>query len=197
MLYIHRNSKAEAATSDCFHLVKWLQELLHVNRNWKVEVSTSDCLYLVKWLQVLLYIHRNSKAEASTSDCLHLVKWFQVLLCIANNSVICLHLDRWSKNISNYLIQHTSFTCTQFKCHTVLFAPYIGPIQLLPHRDQRLIAMKGCSTFTEIRRLNIRLFSIICRTLVWEWSYSSTEMQSVYYPALVDLASLVLIWQPI
>ena len=42
------------------------------------------------------------------------------------------------------------FVCTQFKCQTVLFDPYIGPYQVLPFQawvDLVAIAMKGYSAF--------------------------------------------------
>ena len=64
---------------------------------------------------------------------LHTVKWFQVLLGITNN-----------------LIKHQSFVCTQFKCQTVLFDPQIGPYQVLPLQvkvDPGVMAMKVCSIF--------------------------------------------------
>ena len=55
------------------------------------------------------------------------------------------------------------------------------------------MAMKGYSAFPKVPacwNLTIRLFIVICRTLVGGGSYPSTEKQSVYSTAPADLARL-------
>ena len=53
-------------------------------------------------------------------------------------------------SISNDSILHKSLVCTQRKCQTVLFDPWIGPYQVLQLRasvDLGAMAMKGYSAF--------------------------------------------------
>ena len=111
-------------------------------------------------------------------------------------SVICLHTAKWSNSsISNNLIQHKSFVCTQYKCQTILFDPLIGPYQVLPHRaglDQGAIKIKGYSAFFKVLALlEPRYQIVLCHiqdTLVGRESYPLAETQSVYSLALVDCA---------
>ena len=63
---------------------------------------------------------------------------------------------------------------------------------LLPHQarvDMGVIAMKGCSAFSKVATLLELHF--ISRTLFGELSYSSEEVQSVYFTAPADWAILI------
>ena len=117
------------------------------------------------------------------------VKWFQVLLYISNNS-----------------IRHQSFVYTQLNDQTVLFLT-IQVICLhtiiLTHRFDPISCYHSGSEWTWLQwrdtlhspklqhywSLTMRLFSVISRILVREWSYPSAEMQLGYSAAPADLAT--------
>ena len=101
-----------------------------------------------------------------------------------------------------------SFVCTQFKWFIIshlfsqfkwrkfLFDPLIGPFQALPlhaRMDVGVMAMKKYSDFLKLQHcwsLTIRLFNVICKTLVEVGgSYPFAEMQTMYSTVPADWAS--------
>ena len=105
----------------------------------------------------------------------HQSKWFQVLLCITTNSTkhqSFVHTVKWSNSsISNNSLSHKLFPCSQFKCQTLLFDPYIGPYQVL-HTGPKWIRERwqwwgtSHSLKHQYRCLTLRLFIFISKTLV-------------------------------
>ena len=81
----------------------------------------------------------------------------------------------------------------QFKCQTVLLDPLIGPYQVLPFLvrvDLGAMAMKGFSKYSKasIQDSHHQFVSCYIHDILLVGSYSSAEMQSLYYTAPTDWA---------
>ena len=120
---------------------------------------------------------------------------FQVLLCITKNSMKHQLYIYTQLNDQTVLFQTIQFsTSTQFKCQTVLFDPWIGHYQVLPHQASAELGAMAMMEWIAISKAPAsqepRYQIIQCHIQVTCWGeyYPSAEMLSMYFPALANWA---------